>query len=42
MPVKAQGKKIVEVRTGRVVATASSNSNAKKSASIRNANIKRK
>lgn len=42
MPVKAVGKKIVEVRTGKTVATASSNANAKKSAAIRNASIKRK
>lgn len=42
MPVKAQGKKIVEKSTGRVVGTASSKKNAAISASIRNRAIKNK
>lgn len=37
MPVKAVGKRIVEIRTGKTVATASSAANAKASARIRNA-----
>lgn len=41
MPVKAKGKNIVEVRTGKKVATASSAKNAKISASIRNRAIKK-
>lgn len=36
MPVKTIGKKIIEKKTGKVVATASSISNAKKSARVRN------
>ena len=42
MPVKAVGKRIVEVRTGRTVATASSKKNAQASARIRNAATKKK
>ena len=42
MPVKAVGKKIVEVATGRVVGTASSAANAKASARIRNAAHRKK
>ncbi len=36
MPVKVVGKKIIEKATGKVVATSSSASNAKKSARVRN------
>lgn len=42
MPVKPVGRKIVEVRTGKVKGTASSKKNAKISASIRNRAIKKK
>lgn len=42
MPVKRVGKKIVEVRTGRVKAVASSKRNAAISVSIRNRAIRKK
>lgn len=42
MPVKAVGKKIVEVSTGKVVGTAKSKRDAHISASIRNKAIKAK
>ncbi|MGR3302375.1 MAG: hypothetical protein ACUZ8I_07700 [Candidatus Scalindua sp.] len=42
MPVKAVGKKIVEISTGKVVGTATSERNAHISASIRNKAIKAK
>lgn len=37
MPVKARGKKIVEVATGRVVGTSTSAAKAKRAARARNA-----
>lgn len=42
MPVKAVGKNIVEVRTGKVVGKSTSHVKAAASARIRNAAIKRK
>ncbi len=42
MPVKRVGKKIIEVRTGKVKGVASSKRNAGISVSIRNRAIKRK
>ena len=42
MPVKAVGKKIVEVRTGKVKGTVRSKAKASASARIRNAAIARK
>lgn len=42
MPVKAVGKKIVEISTGKVVGTATSERNAHISAKIRNKAIKTK
>ena len=37
MPVKARGKQIVEVKTGKVVGTSTSHAKAQKAANVRNA-----